>query len=434
MREAASPTQPDTGTTPRAQHPPVSQTARASGSTKLARCASQTATTIPRSQRCAASASARGCHIRDTLIVPSLLCSLSPSLRWLVAARFVQGLGGAAVVALGIALMRFTYPQRLLGAVIGWNATVIALSAAAGPAIGSAILAASSWPWLFAVNLPVGAVVLVAALALPQPSGTGRKLDLASAALNAVAFASLILGVDRAAGAPRLAAGLIVVSVVGFVALVRREMPRQAPLVPLDLLRSRPFRISVIASVLCFAGQMASYIALPFYLQHGFGQDALATGLYMTPWPLVVAIAGPVSGRLADRMPNGLLCAAGGAFLALGLALAAAWPVHGSPWPLVPFLMLSGFGFGIFQTPNNRNMLLSAPQERSGAAGGMQGTARLLGQALGSVIMALLFTLTPPAAAPRIGLAVSAALALAAGLVSAMRIGREPARNGAPAT
>ena len=364
----------------------------------------------------------------------SLLCSLSPSLSWLVAARFVQGLGGAAVVALGIGLIRFTYPQRLLGAVIGWNATMIALSAAAGPTIGSAILAVSNWPWLFAVNLPVGAVVLVAALALPQPPGTGRKLDLVSAALNAAAFASLVLGADRAASAPRLAAGLLAVSAASFVALVRREMPRQAPLVPLDLLRSHPFRISVIASVCCFAGQMASYVALPFLLQHSLGQGVVATGLYMTPWPLVTAIAGPISGRLADRMSNGLLCAAGGIFLSMGLALAAAWPLHGSLWPLVLFLMLSGFGFGIFQTPNNRNMLLSAPRERSGATGGMQGTARLLGQTVGSVIMALLFTLASPAAAPRIGLAVGAVLALAGGLVSVMRIERNAGRGGAAGT
>lgn len=362
----------------------------------------------------------------------SLLCSLSPSLPWLVAARFIQGLGGAAVMALGIALMRFTHPHRLLGAVIGWNAMVIALSAAAGPTIGSAILVVSSWPWLFAVNLPVGAVVLAAALALPQPPGTGRKPDLPSAVLNAAAFASLVLCVDHATSQPKLAAALLVASVVSFAALIRREMPRQAPLIPLDLLRSRPFRISVIASVCCFAGQMASYIALPFYLQHGLGQATFATGLYMTPWPLVVAVAGPVSGRLADRMSNGLLCAAGGTFLAVGLALAAFWPIHGSLWPLVFFLMLSGFGFGIFQTPNNRNMLLAAPRERSGAAGGVQGTARLFGQTGGSVIMALPFTLTSPAAAPRIGLAVGAVLALAGRLVSAMRIDRASTRNDAP--
>jgi DHA2 family multidrug resistance protein-like MFS transporter len=354
----------------------------------------------------------------------SLLCSLSPSLPWLVAARFIQGLGAAAVMALGIALMRFTYPHRLIGAVIGWNATVIALSAAAGPTVGSAILVVSSWPWLFAVNLPVGAIVLIAGLALPQPGGTGRKLDLPSMALNAIGFACLILGLDRATGAPWLAAALLAASIVGFLALVRREMLRPAPLIPLDLLRSRPFRISVVASICCFAGQMASYVALPFYFQHSLGQDAFTTGLYMTPWPLVVAVAGPLSGRLADRMSNGLLCAAGGVFLGTGLALAALWPIHNRLWLLVGFLMLSGFGFGIFQTPNNRNMLLSAPRERSGAAGGMQATARLLGQTLGSVIMALLFTLLSSAAAPRIGLAVSAVLAIAGGLVSALRIDR----------
>lgn len=357
----------------------------------------------------------------------SLLCALSPSLPWLIAARFIQGLGGAAVMALGIALMRFTYPHRLVGAVIGWNATVIALSAAAGPTVGSTILVISSWQWLFAINLPIGAIVLLAALALPQPAGSRRTLDMASVALNATAFASLVLGVDRITSEPGLAAALLVTSVASFAALVRRETPRPAPLIPLDLLANRPFRISVIASVCCFAGQMASYIALPFYFQHSLGLDAFTTGLYMTPWPLVVAIAGPLSGRMSDRFSTGLLCAAGGGFLALGLALVALWPIQKDPWPLVPFLMLGGFGFGIFQTPNNRNMLLSAPRERSGSAGGMQATARLLGQTLGSVIMAMLFTLTSSAAAPRIGLAVSAVLALVAGLVSTMRIERDTA-------
>ena len=356
----------------------------------------------------------------------SVLCAVSPSLPWLVAARFVQGLGGAAVMALGISLMRFTYPKRLPGAVIGWNATVIALSAAVGPTIGASILVVAHWPWLFAINLPVGAVVFIAASALPEPPGTGRKLDLKSVVLNATAFASLILSVDLATTRPKLAITLLATSIVSLVALVRREMPRAAPLIPLDLLRNRPFRISVIASICCFAGQMASYVALPFYLEHSLGQDAFRTGLYMTPWPLTVAFAGPISGRLADRMSNGLLCAAGGIVLALGLALSAIWPVHGDLSPLVIFFMLSGLGFGFFQTPNNRNMLLSAPRERSGAAGGMQGTARLLGQTIGGMIMTLLFSLTSAEVAPRIGLAVGAALALAGGLVSALRIAKAP--------
>ena len=353
----------------------------------------------------------------------SLLCALSPSLPWLVAARFVQGIGGAAVLALGIGLIRFTHPHRMLGSIIGWNATVIALSAAVGPTVGAAILSVASWPWLFAVNLPVGLVVLVLARALPAPAGTGNPIDRLSAVLNAVAFAAFIFGMARLTTDPVLAAALLVAAVVAFVALVRRELRHPVPLVPLDLLRARPFRISVIASVCCFAGQMASYVALPFYFEHAMGQGDLATGLLMMPWPLVVAIVGPLSGRWADRVSNGLLCAAGGGFLAAGLALAAALPPGGSLLPLEGCLMLGGLGFGIFQTPNNRNMLLSAPKQRSGAVGGMQATARLLGQTIGSVIMALLFTVASTATAPRIGLAVSAVLTLVGGLVSALRIG-----------
>ncbi|PTL85005.1 MFS transporter [Vitiosangium sp. GDMCC 1.1324] len=354
----------------------------------------------------------------------SALCALAPSLAWLVAARFLQGLGGAGVMALGVALLRFTVPHGQLGAAIGWNALTVALSSAAGPTVGAAILSVGSWPWLFAVNLPLGvAVVALAGRALPRVAGTGRPLDLLSVALNAGGFAALVVGAELAPERPALAVALLVAAVLGLAALVRREAPRSAPLIPLDLLRAASFRLSVIASVCCFAGQAAGMVALPFYLQHALGRGALATGLYITPWPLTVAVAAPIAGRLANRVPTGWLCAAGGACLSTGLAAAALWPLRGDPRPLVPIVMLCGLGFGLFQTPNNRNMFLAAPRERSGAAGGLQGTARLAGQTLGAVVMTLLFALAPVDAAPRIGLGIGAVLALAAGLVSAGRGG-----------
>ena len=145
-------------------------------------------------------------------------------------------------------------------------------------------------------------------------------------------------------------------------------------------------------------------------------------GLYMTPLPLTVAIAAPLSGRLADRLSTAWLCAVGGVCLAAGFGAAALWPLKGNPLPLVPITMLCGLGFSLFNVANNRNMFLSAPSERSGAAGGMQGTARLLGQTAGAVIMTLLFTLTSADAAPQTGLAIGAMLALVAGLVSTLRV------------
>lgn len=353
----------------------------------------------------------------------SVSCALAPSLPWLIAARFLQGLGGAAVMALGIALLRVVVPHRQFGTAIGWNALVVALSSAAGPAIGAAVLSALNWHWLFIVDLPVGAVVLLASRALPNVGGTAHRLDLFSVALNAGAFASLVIGAGLLPTRPALAAILLATAVLELLTLVRREMPKEVPLIPFDLLRTNSFSLSVIASVCCFAGQTASMVALPFYLQHGLGQDTLMVGLYMTVWPLTVAFAAPFAGRLADRVSTTWLSAAGGLFLTTGLGASALWPLKGDPLLLVPLTMLCGLGFGLFNVANNRNMFLSAPNERSGAAGGIQGTARLIGQTAGAVTMTLLFTLTSADAAPQIGLGIGAMLTLVAGLVSTVRVG-----------
>lgn len=354
----------------------------------------------------------------------SALCALSPSLEWLVAARFLQGLGGAAVLALGVALLRLVVPAERLGDAIGWNALAVALSSATGPTIGAAILSVTGWPWLFAVNVPLGALVLLATRALPSVRGTARRLDLSSAALGAGMFASLVISAELLPSRPPVAAALLAAAAVLLMALIRREMPKEVPLIPFDLLSNASFRISAIASVCCFAGVAAAMVALPFYLQHALGYSALMSGLFLTSWPLTAAVAAPVAGRLVRRVSTACLCVVGAACLAAGLLAAALWPLQSHPLALVPITMLCGLGFGFFQVPNNQNMFLAAPFERSGAAGGMQGTARLAGQTSGAIIMTLLFTLTSVNEAPRIGLGIAAVLALAAGLVSTLRAGQ----------
>jgi DHA2 family multidrug resistance protein-like MFS transporter len=355
----------------------------------------------------------------------SALCALSGTLPELAAARFVQGVGGGAIMALGPMMLRFVCSPRLIGGVIAGNAMVIALSAAAGPGVGASILAIADWPWLFAVNLPIGALVLALGEALPRVEGTGRRLDLFSAALSAGMFVLFVIGADDVVARPSLGVALLSGAALSLVALVRRERRREAPLIPIDLLRSVSFRLAAIASVCCFAGQTMGIVALPFYFQRGLGESVVATGLLMTPWPLAVAIAAPISGRLAARVSTAKICAAGAACLALGLLLAGAWPAGRGVALILLGTVLAGAGFGLFQTANNRILLLSAPKARSGASGGAQGTARLLGQTIGAVGMALLFELASAAAAPRIGLAVAALCAAAAGAVSALRMRSE---------
>src|SRR5262249_22440690 len=150
------------------------------------------------------------------------------------------------------------------------------------------------------------------------------------------------------------------------------------------------FALSVVTSVCAFTAQMAALVALPFEIQR-LGHSAVATGLFMTPWPVALALMAPLAGRLADRHAAGLLGGIRLLALASGLVLLRTFPdtgkVAGFAWPMP----LCGLGFGFFQAPNNRTIMAAAPRSRSGAAGGMLSVARLLGQTLGAASVAILF-------------------------------------------
>ena len=174
--------------------------------------------------------------------VGALASTLSPSLRWLLAARLIQGLGGAAIMALGIALLRFTVARGRLGAAIGWNALTVALASAAAPSIGAAVIAAASWRWIFVVSLPLAACALAATRALPRTPRTTEPLDAVSASTSAAVFALLVLSAQIAPTHPAFAAVPFGAGALAATALFRREKSKRRPLVPVDLLRIRSFR------------------------------------------------------------------------------------------------------------------------------------------------------------------------------------------------
>ena len=359
--------------------------------------------------------------------VASAACAFAPSLHVLVAARFVQGFGGGAIMGLATMNLRFAVPNRLLGAIIGLNAMTIAIASAAGPGIAGAILAVAHWPWLFAVNIPLGIVVLLSGGLLAHTHGVARKIDAAALAANTAMFVLFFSGADRIARAPLLGGALIAAAVLCLLGLLWLERKSATPLVPTDLFAEPAFRIAVMASICCFTGQMLSYVALPFYLQHTLGMTPTLAGLYMMPWPAAVAVIAPISGRLANHVKTAWLCAAGGALLAIGLAIAGLLPAGPHGLVFITGTVIAGLGFGLFQTPNNRILLLSAPRARSGAAGAMQGTARLTGQTLGAISMGLVFGLVSLSAAPAVALAAAAACAMAAALISLARVRHETA-------
>ena len=356
--------------------------------------------------------------------IASLICATTDSLSTLVAARVLQGVGAAGVMSVNTALVRFIYPPRQLGRGIGINTLIVATSASLGPTVAAGILAVADWPWLFAINVPFGLIALLIGLrALPHTPRSPHRFDIAGAVLNMFTFGLIIISIDGIGHgeAPQWIAAQLLVAVLLGTILIRRELSRKAPLLPVDLLRIPIFALSIGTSVCSFTGQMLAFVSLPFFLQTVLGRGQVETGLLMTPWPLAVAVIAPIAGRLADRYPAGLLGAIGLSLFASGLALLGTLPDRPSDFDIVWRMALCGFGFGLFQSPNNRTIISSAPRARSGGASGMLSTARLLGQTSGAALAALIFNLLTDHGSAT-ALLIAAAFAIVAAGVSLVRV------------
>ena len=359
--------------------------------------------------------------------IGSVGCAAGGTLPLLISARVFQGIGAACIMSMNAALVRATYPASMLGRGIGYNAMVLSMSAAIGPTLAALILSIASWQWLFLINLPIGIVaILIGRKSLPDPHGHGRPFDWASALLSAAMMGFVVFGAEtfaRVNGAAGFT--LVTAGVLAGAALVWRERGEANPLIPLDLLKIPIFTLSICSSIVSFAAQMLAYVALPFLLQSVLGKTVFATGLLMTPWPIAVGIAAPIAGRLADRMSAGLLGGIGLAVFALGLFLLSRLGVAPHNFDIAWRMAVCGFGFGMFQSPNNRTIVSAAPKPRSGAAGGMLATARLLGQTTGAVAVGVAFHLVGVRATPHLLLAASIAALVAAG-ISLLRMGVAP--------
>ncbi len=359
----------------------------------------------------------------------SLGCALSHSLPSLTTARVFQGFGAAGMLSVNSALVRFVYPRRLLGRGFGVNVMVGSVSSAVGPSLAAAILSVAGWQWLFAVNVPIGILVLaLGARTLPATPRGSHRFDWGSAGLNALTFGLLISGVDGIGhGGDRWLAAIEITgaAIAGWL-LARRQLSRTNPLLPVDLLARPVFALSVLASVCSFLAQSMTFVTMPFYLERGLGLSRGQTGLLMTPWPLSVALMAPFAGRLSDRFSPGVVGGVGQALMMTGLVAMALLPPGPALTDIAWRMSLCGIGFGLFNSPNNRTMMASAPPSRSGGASGMQATSRLLGQTMGTALVALLFgVMGLDGITPSLGLAAS--FCACAGLASVLRAARGPA-------
>lgn len=363
-------------------------------------------------------------------LVGCVCCALAPTLPLLVAARVAEGIGAAGIMSVNGALVRLIYPRVQLGRAIGMIALVVSATSASGPTIASAILSVASWSWLFVLNIPLGLITLWLTLGrVPATPRLPHRFDACGALLCMATIGLLIAGVDGLGhGSPPwlIAAELAAALIFGLI-LVRWENKVPLPILAVDLFRRPIFSLSVATSICSFTAASLGLISLPFYFVEVLGRSQVEAGLLMTPWPVLSAITAPIAGRLADRYPVQILGCVGLASLCVGLTSLALLPPDPQAWNIAWRMALCGLGFALFQSPNNRVLMSSAPRERSGAASGVLSTARLMGQTIGAALAALSFHIAAGAEGATIAICVGAGAAAAAFTISALRKSGETA-------
>ncbi|WP_201839595.1 MFS transporter [Microvirga zambiensis] len=355
----------------------------------------------------------------------SLACALASSVYSLIGARVLQGLGASALMSVNIALIRYIYPKHALGRGIGYNTLIVALSATAGPSIAAAILAVAPWPWLFGINVPLGlAASAIGILALPKSPLRKQSFDMSGSILSAITIGILVIAADGMGydGKSSLWISMQAFVIVALLVWLYFDQRRKTnPAIPLDILRIPSVGLSSLTAILSYVVQSLSYVGLPFLFHSIIGFSVLETGLLMSAWPLALALVSPVAGRLSDRFSAGRLGTLGLALLCLGLTMLLLMPDQPSVADVFWRMGLCGLGFGLFQAPNSKAIIVGSPLHRTGAASALQSAARLFGQTLGAALVANMLKQPLEAAATEI-LFMALAFSIAGCMASSLRI------------
>ncbi|MGW7461301.1 MFS transporter [Streptomyces sp. NPDC054797] len=323
----------------------------------------------------------------------SLLCSLAPSLGWLIVFRMVQAVGGAMLnpVAMSIITNTFTDPAERARAIGIWGA-VAGLSMAAGPLIGGLLVDSVGWRSIFWVNLPIGLAALALTLRhIPESrAARPRRPDPVGQLLVVALLGSLTYGIIEGPAAgwrSPLIMGCALVAVCSFVGLLVYESRREEPLIDLRFFRSAPFSGSTVIAISAFAGLAGFLFLNTLYLQDVRGLSALHAGLYMLPMAALTFLFAPVAGRLVgSRGPRICLLIAGVAMSASGL-LFALFEAETSTPLLFTGYVLFGLGFGMVNAPITNTAVSGMPRSQAGVAAAIASTSRQTGGTLGVAVI-----------------------------------------------
>jgi EmrB/QacA subfamily drug resistance transporter len=325
----------------------------------------------------------------------SAAAALAPSADALIAARALQGLGGAIVTPLTLTILSAAVPPERRGAALGAWSGIAGLAVAMGPLVGGAVVEGISWEWIFWINVPVGLVLLALSTQLRESHGPDKALDLPGLGLVSAGALGVVWGLIHGNGDGWTSAGVLgslAIGVVLLVAFVAYEARAEQPMLPMRFFRNRAFAAANGASLLMYFGMFGSIFLLVQFFQTAQGYPPLEAGLLLLPWTAMELFIAPLAGGLSDRIGGRPLLAGGLALQAIGLAWIAAVSTEtvGYESLVAPFV-LSGIGMGMFFAPVANVVLSAVRPEEEGKASGANNAIREVGGVLGVAVLASIF-------------------------------------------
>jgi len=326
----------------------------------------------------------------------SAAAALAPSIEVLIAARAVQGLGGAIVTPLTLTILSAAVPAERRGLVLGAWGGISGLAVAIGPLVGGAVVEGLSWQWIFWLNVPIGlALIPLALLRLRETRGPNDALDLPGVVLASAGLFGIVWGLVRGNGVGWGSLEITTAFVLGTIVLslfVVWELRAPEPMLPLRFFRNRTFTAANVASFLMFFGMFGSIFLLAQFFQTVQGYSPLQAGLRVLPWTAMPIFVAPIAGALSDRIGGRPLMATGLALQAVGLAWIAFVSTPTVPYSeLVTPFVLSGIGMALYFAPVANVVLSAVKPIEEGQASGANNAIRELGGVFGVAVLASVF-------------------------------------------
>jgi EmrB/QacA subfamily drug resistance transporter len=329
----------------------------------------------------------------------SVLCGVAPTLWLLIAARAVQGLGAAVMMALAMALVGETVPKAKTGRAMGLLGTMSAVGTALGPTLGGVLIAALGWRAIFLVAVPLGVLALLLAYrCLPagpaRPKSDRAGFDVAGTLLLALTLAAYALAVTVGRGSfGGLNLALLLAGVLGIGLFVLVETKTASPLIRLEMFRNPVLSAGLATSALVLTVAMATLVVGPFYLSRALGLNPAMVGLVMSSGPIFSALSGIPAGRLVDRLGASFISVAGLLAMAVGSLALCVLPMTFGIAGYVVALALVAPGYQLFQAANNTTVMSDVQPDQRGVVSGLLNLSRNLGGITGASVMGAVFAM-----------------------------------------